>query len=213
MLGMIHPEFSSMYQRNENTWGMFAQQQPGDYTREDGIPSYAWVTKYTLEFLDAYLKDDAAALAWLKKTPAENGVPPHLLGAQFRAGAGMAATADAFRLEVGRRGFDNVDAVYAEFHKQNPDFKIDEGETNKWGYELMGKGHAKEAVAVLRLNATLFPESGNDYDSLGDAYAKAGDTKLAIENYRKAAGMDFPRAADSKKKLEALEKKEAGAKE
>jgi dienelactone hydrolase len=213
MLGMVHQEFSSMYQRNEPTWGMFAESQPGDYTREDGIPGYAWVAKYAVEFLDAYLKHDAASLEWLKKTPAENGVPPHLLAARFRAGAGIPATAEAFRLELGRRGFDRIDAVYADFHKQNPAFKMDESEMNMWGYALMGKGHAQEAIAVLRLNTALYPESGNTYDSLGDAYASAGDKKLAMENFKKAAGMDFPGAAESKKKLDALEKEQAGAKQ
>jgi dienelactone hydrolase len=63
MLGMMHVEFSSMYQRNEDVWK--GAQSDGsfkaDYGREDGIPGYAWVARYTLEYLDAYLKHDAAA--------------------------------------------------------------------------------------------------------------------------------------------------------
>ena len=83
MLGMAHPEFSSMFQRRENAQ-RFAENQVADYEREDANASYAWVALYTLNFLDAYLKHDASAKAFLEKTPAENGVPKHFMGIKFR---------------------------------------------------------------------------------------------------------------------------------
>jgi pimeloyl-ACP methyl ester carboxylesterase len=79
MLGMAHPEFSSMFQRRESAQ-RFAENQVADYGREDANTSYAWVALYTLNFLDAYLKRDASAKAFLEKTPAENGVPKHFIG-------------------------------------------------------------------------------------------------------------------------------------
>ncbi|MFZ0520389.1 MAG: hypothetical protein WAL95_05170 [Candidatus Acidiferrales bacterium] len=84
MLGMAHPEFSSMFQRRESAQ-RFAENQVADYGREDANTSYAWVARYTLGFLDAYLKHDASARAFLEKTPAENGVPKHFMSIQFRA--------------------------------------------------------------------------------------------------------------------------------
>ena len=83
MLGMAHPEFSSMFQRSESAQ-RFAENQVADYGREDANTSYAWVALYTLNFLDAYLKHDASAKAFLGKTPAENGVPKHFMGIKFR---------------------------------------------------------------------------------------------------------------------------------
>jgi dienelactone hydrolase len=82
MLGMAHPEFSSMFQRRESA-PRFAENQVADYGREDANTSYAWVALYTLNFLDAYLKRDPSAKAFLEKTPAENGVPKHLMGIKF----------------------------------------------------------------------------------------------------------------------------------
>jgi hypothetical protein len=82
MLGMAHPEFSSMFQRRESAQ-RFAENQVADYGREDANMSYAWVALYTLNFLEAYLKHDASAKAFLKKTPAENGVPEHFMGIKF----------------------------------------------------------------------------------------------------------------------------------
>ncbi len=83
MLGMAHPEFSSMFRRKESAQ-RFAENQVADYEREDANKSYAWVALYILNFLDAYLKHDASANAFLEKTPAENGVPKHFMSITFR---------------------------------------------------------------------------------------------------------------------------------
>jgi pimeloyl-ACP methyl ester carboxylesterase len=82
MLGMAHPEFSSMFQRRESAQ-RFAENQVADYDRKDANTSYAWVALYSLNFLDAYLKHDASAKAFLEKTPAETGVPKHFMGIKF----------------------------------------------------------------------------------------------------------------------------------
>ena len=82
MLGMAHPEFSSMFQRRESAQ-RFAENQVADYDRKDANTSYAWVALYSLNFLDAYLKHDASAEAFLEKTPAETGVPKHFMGIKF----------------------------------------------------------------------------------------------------------------------------------
>jgi hypothetical protein len=84
MLGMAHPEFSSMFQRRESAQ-RFAENQVADYGRDDANTSHGWVALYTLKFLDAYLKNDASAKAFLERTPAENSVPKHFMGVRFRA--------------------------------------------------------------------------------------------------------------------------------
>jgi pimeloyl-ACP methyl ester carboxylesterase len=83
MLGMAHPEFSSMFQRRESAQ-RFAENQVADYGRDDANTSHAWVALYTLNFLNSYLKHDASAKAFLERTPAENGVPKHFMGTTFR---------------------------------------------------------------------------------------------------------------------------------
>ena len=83
MLGMAHPEFSSMFQRRE-TAQRFAENQVADYGREDANTSYGLVALYALNFLDSYLKHDASAKVFLNKSPAENGVPTHFMTTKFR---------------------------------------------------------------------------------------------------------------------------------
>ncbi|WP_157439813.1 dienelactone hydrolase family protein [Terracidiphilus gabretensis] len=211
MLGMGHEEYSSMYQRNEDTWKGFAQFKVGDFTREDGVPGYAWMARYTLAFLNGYLKHDAEALKWLKREPAENDAPTHLFGATFRAASGVPVSFESFRAELGRRGFDHIDEVNAEFRKENADFKLPESEANDWGHDLIGDGHTQEAIAVLKLVTATYPEAGEAYDSLGDAYAAAGNNQLAIESYKKAVATHFEEAGITQDKLDRLEKGKASA--
>ena len=57
---------------------------------------------------------------------------------------------------------------------------------NSAGYTLMADGKLKEAIELFKMNVQLYPQSWNVYDSLGEAYANAGETALAIQNYEKS---------------------------
>ena len=61
-----------------------------------------------------------------------------------------------------------------------------ENSLNISGYQLLWRNKIKDAIEVLKLNVKLFPESFNVYDSLGEAYMKAGEKALAIQNYEKS---------------------------
>jgi pimeloyl-ACP methyl ester carboxylesterase len=111
---------------------------------------------------------------------------------------------EAFRAAVERRGFDHAGDIYAEMRKENPDFKLDEGAMNSWAYRLMGENHLPEATALLKLNVQMYPESWNVYDSLGEAYMKAGQKELAIENYKKSLEKN-PNNTNAKDMLKKLE--------
>jgi dienelactone hydrolase len=203
-MALVHVEHSSMYQRNEDIWKGYPSSHKGDYSRADGIVGYAWVTRYTLEFLDAYLKHDARAMAFLKQTPAEDGVPPHMMTVDFRAGKGIPATLDAFRAELGRQGFDHAPAIYAAMVKDQPDFKLDEATMNLWACDLMSQNHLPEATELFKLNVQMYPDSWNAYDSLGEAYMNAGQKQLAIDNYKKSLELN-PANDNAKEKLKVLE--------
>jgi tetratricopeptide (TPR) repeat protein len=61
-----------------------------------------------------------------------------------------------------------------------------ENNLNATGYGLLRANKLNDAIDVFKLNVKFFPNSHNTYDSLGEAYALAGNKKLAIENYEKA---------------------------
>ncbi len=204
MLGLVHTEFSSVYQRNEDVWKRRSQEPADDYGREDGIVGYAWVARYTLQFLNAYLKHDPPAMAYLKNTPAQNSVPRHVLTVKFRAAKGLAPSLDCFRAEIGRQGFSHAGDIYAAIQKENSDFKLDENALDSWSQDLISRNYLLEATELLKLNAQIHPESGNAYFSLAEAYAKSGQKQLAVENYNKALQKD-PDNESVKQKLMELD--------
>jgi tetratricopeptide (TPR) repeat protein len=211
MLGLVHVEHSSMYQRNEEIWKGFPEQQIADYDRADGIAGYAWIARYTVHFLDAYLKHDAAAMAWIKKTPAENGAPNHFLSASYRPAKGLPATLESFRIELGRQGFDHAEDVHAAMQKESPSFKLDESAVDSWGLELLTDNHFPEAIDIFKLNAKNYPDSGNVFDSLGEAYMQSGQKQLAIDSYKKSLEKD-PSNENARQKLKELGEPPAGPK-
>ena len=58
------------------------------------------------------------------------------------------------------------------------------------GYALLNQKKFDEAIDALKLNVEMYPNSGNVYDSLVEAYLHAGQTDLAIQNYEKSLQLD-----------------------
>jgi len=80
-----------------------------------------------------------------------------------------------------------------------------EGALNQLGYSLLYSGHEKDAIRVFQQNVQEYPQSANVYDSLGEAYMKAGEKDLAIANYEKSLQLDpkNQNAVEQLKKLRA----------
>lgn len=203
MLGLVHEEMSSMFQRNQMVWDRFPNEQNADYGREDGILGYALIARYTLQFLDAYMQHDATAMTFLKKAPAENGVPTHVMAVRFRAATGVPPSLTGFRSEIARQGFNHVADVYAAMRLEKADFQLDEGAVDTWATGLIDRGHVPDGIELLKLNAQMHPESGGVYFSLAEAYANSGQIPLAVENYRKCLRL-WPTNPDIDRKIRAL---------
>lgn len=98
-------------------------------------------------------------------------------------------------LEVNQGDLEVVDKIgLAEamkfFDKLKVEKRLREQAINTLGYQLLGANRNQEAIDVFKLNVAAFPQSGNVYDSLGEACMKAGESQKAIENYRKALELD-----------------------
>jgi len=202
MLALAHVEFSAMNQRNEDVWknSWFK----AGYIREDGTTSYGWIARYTLWFLDAYLKHDKGSLAFLKKPPTEVGVPAHFIAIDQRDANGPPPTIDTFRAEVGRSGFDHAAEVYDAMKANDTTFALDERPVDSWADELIANHHMPQAIAILQLNARNHPQSSGVYESLGFAYLRSGSKNAAADNFRKALAID-PEDADAQQQLKLLE--------
>jgi CubicO group peptidase (beta-lactamase class C family) len=86
-----------------------------------------------------------------------------------------------FELEAGR--FDAAVAAWRDRVKADPKAaEDDERFANSLGHRVMERDTGS-ALEVLRLVATVFPDSSNAHDSLGEAYMVAGDKPHAIAEY------------------------------
>ncbi|MDQ2719088.1 MAG: hypothetical protein M3Z26_04915 [Bacteroidota bacterium] len=74
-----------------------------------------------------------------------------------------------------------------------------ENSLNSSGYKLLADKKINDAIEVFKLNIKLHPDSWNPYDSLGEAYALAGNKELAIENYETSIKMNQKNESGKKK--------------
>jgi tetratricopeptide (TPR) repeat protein len=97
---------------------------------------------------------------------------------------------------------------YADLKKQfygRGSYDFGENSLNNFGYEVLENNDAPGAIEVFKLNANAFPRSGNAWNSLAEAYLKAGDLNLATKNCKRALKLD-PQDENSKEMLEEIKK-------
>lgn len=98
---------------------------------------------------------------------------------------------------------DAVRAVVADRGREGAQHYFVEAEINFHGYRLLRSGKVPEAVRMFAINAELFPESWNVYDSWGEALLAAGDEDGARGKYRRSVALN-PDNANGREALERL---------
>jgi tetratricopeptide (TPR) repeat protein len=109
---------------------------------------------------------------------------------------------------IKRGGVDSLAASLAkirELREKKADIYFDEEYINGFGYYLIGQGKMPEALEVMKLNAEVFPESANAYDSMAEAFMKNGNKEEAIKNYEKSLALN-PGNENAKTMLNELRK-------
>jgi pimeloyl-ACP methyl ester carboxylesterase len=208
MLGMNHGDFASMFQRSSAY--MLDNHDPlypsslanSDYSVADEIVGYGWVARYTLAFLDAYLKQDARGMTFLKNTLAANRVPSHTMDVAYRAASGRPVSMEEFRRAVGRKDLAHLEEVYAQYRKEHADFELTPALLSSWSGELLDEDYGAEAILVLQFKVKLHDDSGA-LDELAFAYEKTGDEARAIQTYQAALDKD-PSDVTARSKLNRL---------
>ncbi|MGF7183161.1 dienelactone hydrolase family protein [Tunturiibacter psychrotolerans] len=187
MLGMSHPEFSSMIERFKTPKDFAEWDQVADYGRNDANTSYSWVALYMLQFLNAYVRHDSAAKAFLGRTPAENGVPMHIMGIIFRPGS----FAEIMR-SAARTGEESAWKAFQSFAADPKHlYMTGEEETiNRLGYTLLQEKDPSSAVVLFKLNTRAYPGSANAWDSLGDGYEAMSDIQDARMSYARSVELN-----------------------
>jgi len=68
---------------------------------------------------------------------------------------------------------------------------FDEKDLNDLGYHYLNElDRVDDAIEIFKFNVSLFPDSPNTYDSLGEAYFVKGDLEEASHNYKRSLQVD-----------------------
>jgi predicted Zn-dependent protease len=70
--------------------------------------------------------------------------------------------------------------------KDSSRYHFSEYECNSLAYYLLRNNKIEEAIEFFKLNTQQFPNSGNVFDSMGEACLKAGDKENALKYYKRA---------------------------
>lgn len=98
--------------------------------------------------------------------------------------AGFMKLVDSGNIEEAQQQLDRASTAY-------PGWKIfSESAMNDKGYQLMREEKKDLAIAAFQLNTKVYAESGNVWDSLGEAYMMTGNNKEAIKYYEKSLQKD-----------------------
>lgn len=108
---------------------------------------------------------------------------------------------------LANKEFDKALEGYLAIKKKDSlDSSIDENYLNSLGYKALREKNFEIAKSIFKINAALYPNSSNVYDSLAEVYMKSGDTLKAIENYKKSLTLDSGNSR-AKRNIKSLEKK------
>ena len=119
--------------------------------------------------------------------------------------AGIRVLAKELARNIESKGADAALKAFDEGKAGGPGaYSINESQINGLGYQLINQGKLHDAIEVLKLNVREFPNSSNVYDSLGEAYMKAGQTAQAIANYKKSLDLN-PQNTNATGMLKTLE--------
>ena len=85
----------------------------------------------------------------------------------------------------------SIEAIEA-YYKMNYNgaFLPPENDINTIGYDYLGADKYQKALAFFTLNTTNYPSSSNAFDSLGEVYMLKGDSKNAMQHYKKSLALD-----------------------
>lgn len=81
-------------------------------------------------------------------------------------------------------GRDAAVARYRQLARDEPEmWQLDRWLLNALGYQLLARERFDDAIAIFTLNAEVYPDHFDPWDSLGEAYMRAGKDDAAIANY------------------------------
>jgi tetratricopeptide (TPR) repeat protein len=100
-----------------------------------------------------------------------------------------------------------IDRAAEQYHEvkaaASTTYNLDEDELNALGYQLIQAHKLPQAIRIFQLNVEAYPNSGNTYDSLAEAYMDDGNKSQAIAYYQRSLQLN-PKNSNAVKMLQKL---------
>ncbi|MCP5105743.1 MAG: hypothetical protein GY950_20310, partial [bacterium] len=163
---------------------------------------YTAACRYTLHFLDAYLKgvkEDGRGLVFLENSPEENRLPAGMLTLQVRKGIPYPPSEAEFFALGQTAGIGRMREVFNAVMLRDPAVKMfDRDRMTGLGLRLLKGGQLQAAVEILKMNTEAYPNAWETFGALAEAYLKTGNKKPALKNFQKALEL-IPQKTDREK--------------
>jgi hypothetical protein len=197
--GMRHADFA--------VHGMVEGVLPAFWGPVQGTPhrGHEATLRFVARFLDAHVKGDAEARAFLRRDPAEWAPAGAALALERTGPSAGAPGADEVAYTVLARGAAAAEPVYRAAVAASAGRPVmDEAGFRALGWELLWRrGDAEGAARVFGGAAEALPRSAPLRVDLGDALLARGDRAGALAAFRRAAELD-PGNAEAKARLAEL---------
>lgn len=187
MQALQHEDFAVDTQRYNPTVGSET------FTIDEARSGYTWMSRYSLAFLDAYLKGDAPALAFLRASPASNGVPANVLTMTARAPLPQLPSLRDFAARLAQDHFADPVRTYRALKHDAPAFTLRDSLLSQWQSAAYAEGDAHAALGLNKLRVWLYPRSADAWLELGVADEANGSPVAALIDYRRALAIDRTR--------------------
>lgn len=163
----------------------FGNNRPhGPASPQQRSESYAWMARYTLAYLDAHLKNDAAAQSFLSTGPEAQGVPSGMFVMTHRASLGPAASLQDFAQHLGAAGFEHNAAVYTDYRRIHPEFNLTPDQLEPWLYALMQRHDFERALGLAQLETVVTPKRSDAWLDLAYVERMMQQPAQALQAYR-----------------------------
>lgn len=149
------------------------------------------VSRYVLSFLEAYLREDAKAAAFLASDAGGKAISDKLVAVEATPAGPQILTEAAVIDLVMTKGIDEALEHLRQAIAQDP-VLFSEQRLTRVAEQLLWTGqYDEEALALLALVVERFPGAARAYEMMGNVYFwNMGDYEAARTHYRRAAELD-----------------------
>jgi CubicO group peptidase (beta-lactamase class C family) len=97
---------------------------------------------------------------------------------------------ELFWTRMDKEGYDHASAIAMDLKRKDTAFTIPQTDLNDLGFIMIGRNKKKEAVEIFKYDVEAYPNDGDAYNGLAQAYEENGDKQLAINNYKKSVELN-----------------------